>query len=264
MLRFCSTNIYYTAELSNDIADEIWTSEYPACVNDEDAAGIYEGTKLHKFDFNKDVVNNPDFFKDKNNVAFSMAEMIQFVLAWYDNCAQRRVISNVVSTPTWMSDYVLCYHRTFRAEHAYEGALGYYESLAKYRFMTDSLRLNQDRVNFVRSFEKMNLIPEVSWMLADYLTNKRTSVWASYLTEYIRHNVRDIAYKRIICSRAYSNMCDIRIDLNPNITIDDVDFRNEQAIFYFDNPFSNDFYTNFVYIRNLIAQYNNPELTPRS
>jgi hypothetical protein len=38
------------------------------------------------------------------------------------------------------------------------------------------------------------------------------------------------------------------------MTIDDVDFSNKQAVYYFDNPFELDFHTNYIYIARMCGE----------
>lgn len=234
------------------MVDEIWTSEYPACVNDFDAEGIYEGVKLHKFNFKKDVTANPEFFKDKKNIAFKINEMTGFVFAWYDNCAQRRTIANVVDVSDWILDYQKCYKNIYWSENFYEGALGYYETLASHKLHEYIYRTQNEPV-YVDGLGKLNPMPEITWMLADYLYNNHTSVWANYLTEVIRKNIRDIKFSKAMFNRACGADM-IVINLRDDLTIDEIDFTDPQAVLYFDNPFSNDFHTNFEYIKRLIVR----------
>lgn len=254
MLHFLNRNIYYTFELSNDIADEVWTTDYPACVNDEDGAGIYEGVKLHKFDYIKDVAHNPNivsWFKDKQNIMFDRREMLVFCLAWYDSCVQRRAISNCVDMSRWMLTYSYCYEYFYEKADVYEGALGYYEALA----LSDLYKvLNEGSADSYVGIkmDKLNPIPEVSWMLADYIHNGRKSVWSAYLTEYIRGNIRGMLYKRGIMGRAWAGFPSVDIPLDLEMTIDDVDLTNEKSVWYFDNPYNLDFHTNYVYIKSLL------------
>lgn len=253
MLHFCNTNIYLASELSNDIADEVWTTNYPACVNDSDAQGIYEGVKLHKFDFNE-LLNNTHFFDNKSNVALTIPKLNYFIFRWLDNCISRKTISNVVDVATWVSCYHACYKKVLVNTDAFEGALGYYESLMLYDFHQYLyLPVSYKPYHSKSGIDKMNLIPEISWMLADYLHNGRKSVWANYLTEYIRGNVRSILYKIGMMKRACDSMVNLTINLHPKITIDDVNFTNPQSVYYFDNPFDNDFHTNYMYINQLIS-----------
>ena len=124
MLHFLKSNIYYANELSNDIADEVWTTAFPACVNDFDAKGIYEGVKLHKFSFADDLANNPQFIVDKKHVMFTDREMSSFTLAWYDSCVKRKAISNCVDRVRWLQDLKACYSLFYDKSNVYEGAIG--------------------------------------------------------------------------------------------------------------------------------------------
>ena len=92
MLHFLKSNIYLTNELSNDITDEVWTTDFPACVNDADAEGIYEGVKLNKFNYFEDLIAYPKFILDKKNVMLNRQELNGFVLSWYDSCVKRKAI----------------------------------------------------------------------------------------------------------------------------------------------------------------------------
>lgn len=254
MLHFLKSNIYYSYELSNDITDEVWTTEFPACVNDADAEGIYEGVKLHKFDYLKDLKDNPKFLLDKRNIMFDVVSMEGFILSWYDSCAQRRAISNCVDIVQWLQDLRACYTLFYEKSNVYEGALGYYEALAK--SLLDSC-IPHPEPSYINRFNVLNAAPEVSWMLADYLHNNRRSVWNKYLTEYIRHNIRGMLYKGAIADRAFLHFNKLTLRLDEEMTIDDVDFSDEQAVYYFDNPYELDFHTNYFYIKRLCIEVDN-------
>ena len=255
MLHFLNKNIYYTYELSNDIADEVWTTEYPACVNDEDGEGIYEGVKLHKFNYLKDITQNLDivaWFKDKQNIMFNKPEMLVFSLAWYDSCVQRHAISNCVDMTQWIVDYDNCYKSFYERADVYEGALGYYEALAVSELHKTIFSEGHAGDLCGMKMDKLNPIPEVSWMLADYIHGGRKSVWSIYLTEYIRGNIRGMLYKRGIMGRAWVGFPSVDIPLDLNMTIDDVDLTDTKSVWYFDNPYNLDFHTNYCYIKRLL------------
>ena len=252
MLHFLKSNIYYANELSNDIADEVWTTAFPACVNDFDAEGIYEGVKLHKFSFADDFANNPQFIVDKKHVMFTDREMSSFTLAWYDSCVKRKAISNCVDRVQWLQDLKACCSLFYDKSNVYEGAIGYYEALALYDLDSLTMERIRDITSVsIRGMDKLNPTPEISWMLADYLYNNRRSVWNKVLTEYIRSNIRGMLYKRAVAGRAGVGFPSFKIPLDINMTIDDVDFTNKQAVYYFDNPLDLDFHTNYVYIKRL-------------
>ena len=252
MLHFLKSNIYYANELSNDIADEVWTTAFPACVNDADAEGIYEGVKLHKFSFADDFANNPQFIVDKKHVMFTDREMSSFTLAWYDSCVKRKAISNCVDRVRWLQDLKACYSLFYDKSNVYEGAIGYYEALALYDLDSLTMERIRDITSVsIRGMDKLNPTPEISWMLADYLYNNRRSVWNKVLTEYIRSNIRGMLYKRAVANRAGVGFPSFNIPLDINMTIDDVDFTNKQAVYYFDNPLDLDFHTNYMYIKRL-------------
>lgn len=259
MLHFLKSNIYLTHELSNDITDEVWTTDFPACVTDADAEGIYEGVKLNKFNYFEDLAANPKFILDKKNIMLNRQELNGFVLSWYDSCVKRKAIGNCVDRVQWLNDYIYCY--TFMYKHikcAYEGALTYYEALASADLMSIDMDTLRDTTSYgVRNMDKLNPQPEVSWMLEDYLKNNRKSVWANYLTEYIRSNIRGMRYKRAIARRAPAGFPELTIRLDVDMTIDDVDFSNKQAVYYFDNPFELDFHTNYIYIARMCGEVDN-------
>ena len=257
MLHFLKSNIYLTNELSNDITDEVWTTDFPACVNDADAEGIYEGVKLNKFNYLEDLATNPKFILDKKNVMLNRQELNGFVLSWYDSCVKRKAISNCVDRVQWLNDYISCYTFMYKQiKHTYEGALTYYEALASADLMSIDMATLRDTTSYgIRNMDKLNPQPEVSWMLEDYFKNNKKSVWANYLTEYIRGNIRGIRYKRAIASRARGAMFpELTIQLDVDMTIDDVDFSNKQAVYYFDNPFELDFHTNYIYIARMCGE----------
>ena len=253
MLHFGNNNIYYSFELSNDIVDEIWTTDFPACVNDSDADGIYEGVKLHKFDTSDFVVNPDEFFKSHKNIAFTLGEMSAFLLSWYSDCVTSVFISNVVDMQDWIDSYIKCYEDIYCLEDIYEGASGYFDAIAAYRIHAYLHRTQNEPVLIKANLGKTSFVPEVSWMLADYLHDKK-SLWKDYLTEYIRKNIKDILYKRVAFNRAHRAE-QINIPLDSDLTIDDIDFSNSQSVFYFDNPFDVDFHTNYKYIQYLINRY---------
>ena len=58
-------------------------------------------------------------------------------------------------------------------------------------------------------------------------------------------------YKRAVAGRAGVGFPSFNIPLDINMTIDDVDFTNKQAVYYFDNPLDLDFHTNYMYIKRL-------------
>ena len=47
---------------------------------------------------------------------------------------------------------------------------------------------------------------------------------------------------------------ELTIKLDVDMTIDDVDFSNKQAVYYFDNPFELDFHTNYIYIARMCGE----------
>jgi hypothetical protein len=222
-------------------------------VNDSDAAGIYEGVKLHKFNYCYELKNNAKFLLNKNNVMFNKYELAGFILSWYDSCAKRRAISNCVDIAQWVCDYISCYSRYYDKVDVYEGALGYYEALAS-ADLSSIKTVSFGTTHYVENIDVLNPIPEVSWMLADYLANGKRSVWSNYLTEYIRDNIRGMKYKKAIFDRAEAGLIALHIPLSETMTIDDIDFTDEQAIYYFDNPFELDFHTNYIYISSLLSK----------
>lgn len=255
MLSFCNTNLFYTFELSNDFADEVWTTEFPACVNEFDGESIYEGVKVNLFKY-KDLINNPSFILDKADVMLTIDEMMDFVFTWYDTCVKRKLISNCITKSEWMLDYINCYKNTYEKSNTYEGALGYYESLALYKINFWCTDLGVKIPDLITLDNIEGIIPEISWMLEDYIVNNKSSIWEDYLTEYIRNNIRRINYKKALLERI-NNFIKLDINLNPNLTIADVDLMNPQALFYFDNPFYDDFHTNYIYIDKLLSKLRN-------
>jgi len=254
MLRFLNSNVYLANELTNDIPGDVWTTSYPACVNDYDAAGIYESSILHKFKY-EDFQKNPRFILDKEEIMFSWDEMEGFLMSWYDSCVQRKAISNCVDRVQWIKNYKSCYLLLDAATDVYEGSMNYYDALAVADLQKYSRTANN--VSYYVDLNKLNPVPEVSWMLEDYLKNGRKSVWSNYLTEYIRRNIKDMLYKQSIANRAHARRLDLGIHLDVEMTIDDVDFSKEEAVFYFDNPFSADFKTNYVHISDMCGEVDN-------
>ena len=252
MLHFLNSNIYLANELTNDIPGDIWATSYPACVNDYDAPGIYESNTLHKFKY-KEFQDNPKWILDKEEVLLGTRELDGFLLSWYDSCAQRRAISNCVDMVEWIRDYRNCYMNLYQATDAYEGALNYYDALALADLNT--IDIIGDNNYYYVDMSKLNPIPEVSWMLEDYLKNDRKSVWKNYLTEYIRINIKDMIYRGRIGNRANAGFIPLQIPLDINMTIDDVDFSDERAVWYFDNPYKVDFKTNYAHIAQLCRRH---------
>ena len=98
----------------------------------------------------------------------------------------------------------------------------------------------------------MNVFPEISWMFADYLSN-RNSQWKHYLTDYIRKNVRLLLYRQTV-SNIISPIIDTKITLDKNISIENIDWSNKNSVFYLCNPLDNDFHTNYTFIKQLVDE----------
>ena len=61
-------------------------------------------------------------------------------------------------------------------------------------------------------------------------------------------------YKRAVARRAPAEFPELTIRLDVDMTIDDIDFSNKQAVYYFDNPFELDFHTNYIYIARMCGE----------
>lgn len=247
MLHFCNTNIYLDLELSNDTAEEVWTTSCPACVNIDDAQGIYEGVNIHLFKADN-LRSNKIFLKDKKNVMLNYLELYDFVHSWYYDCVTRKTISDCVNISEWYNFYEQCYIDTYKNTNVYEGVLGYYESLALARLMFPRVFREPYDID-LRSY---NCAPEFSWILADYFNNGKKSVWKNCINKIIQENIKSMLYQKANYERFGVPVINLSIDLSLTKTIDEIDFDNPQALFYFSNPFNPDFHTNFIYIRNLL------------
>lgn len=249
MLHFCNTNIYLTNELSNDIADEVWTTQYPACIDSNDGPGIYEGVQTHLINIQKDIIGKErEFFQNKHAVMLPIPELKVFVKNWYEKCKRANQITVNIDINKWFEQYVTCYKNYYTAiMNVDESGLGYFETLALYDLLNAS-----GEFTGTFSFARMNVFPEISWMFADYLSN-RNSQWKHYLTDYIRKNVRLLLYRQTV-SNIISPIIDTKIILDKNISIENIDWSNKNSVFYLCNPLDNDFHTNYMFIRQLVDE----------
>ena len=104
MLHFCNTNIYLLSELSPDLADDIWVTDVPHCVNEGDIKGIFEPANIHLFNFLD--ISNPTFLRDKRAIALRKKEFIYFIMEWYESCVKRKVLSRgVINFSDWTVQY---------------------------------------------------------------------------------------------------------------------------------------------------------------
>ena len=254
MLHFCNTNIYLLSELSPDLADDIWVTRVPHCVQNGDIKGIFEPANVHLFNFYE--LSNPTFLRDKRAIVLDKRELITFLIAWYDSCILRKVLSGKV---TDLSDWTLQYFDCIRSRmndeiDAFEGALGYYESVGRHDYLQSA---NMDRDYTPLDLTKHNAPPELSWMFADYLKWGNKS-WVNVLNAHIQQTAREVrfAIADLPTPRVLGvNVGNFSINGYPielNKTVEDIDWDDEGSINYIINPFDKDLHTNVRALYDLL------------
>lgn len=251
MLRFCDTNIYYSYELSNDICDEIWTTNFPACVDQNNGEAIYEGVKCHLIK-EKGAVHK-SFFDDKHAVALDLKTFINFLIAWHSSCIQNKLISNSIDIATWCTAYNNCYDKYYESINIFEGALSYYEALAVYE--SKEIRGTYDKfgehIRFDFNFD--SVIPELSWMLYDYKKYGKT-IWEDYLNKVVKSNILNIRYKIALLESQGTIIARPSVPLDDSVELSTIDLNDEGSLIYFCNPFKPEFDTNYLFIEELLKK----------
>lgn len=246
MLHFCNTNIYLLSELSPDLADDIWTTHVPHCVNEGDIKGIFEPANIHLFNFLD--ISNPTFLRDKRAIVLNKKEFIYFLIEWYDSCTRRKVLSrDVIDLSYWTLQYFDFIRSRFNSEiDAFDGALGYYESVGRHYY----LQTNESEDNYSPlDLTKYNAPPELSWMLADYIKNGNKS-WVNVLNAHVQQTAREVRFAITDLPTPRVLGVDVgrfSIDSYPielNKTVEDINWEDEGSINYIVNPFDKDVHTN--------------------
>lgn len=243
-----STNIYINLEVSNDTADDIWISQLTATPSFEEGIGIYEGTKLHRFNFVEDVVPSVSFLRGKKNIAFTQAEFVSFIVSWYKACVRDGYISDSINIYTWIYGYFDSLRELYEKTNVYSGALGYYETLALHDLSQYEVCKQLPFVNFT----DITPVPEFSWILYDYVKGIRRELYDNYLTGIIQNNIREMLYKQSYYNRyqkyVITPVTDLKIPLKLDMTIKDIDFNDPKSVYYFCNPYDLDTPTNSLWI----------------
>ena len=245
MLHFCNTNIYLLSELSPDLADDIWVTDVPHCVNEGDIKGIFEPANIHLFNFLD--ISNPTFLRDKRAIALRKKEFIYFIMEWYESCVKRKVLSRgVVDFSDWTVQYFDFIRSKTNSEiESFEGALGYYESVGRHNY----LQTDKGDINYSLDLTKYNAPPELSWMLADYIKNGNKS-WVNVLNAHIQQTDREVRFaiadlptpKVLGVDAGRFAIDNYPIELNQ--TVEDINWEDEGSINYIVNPFDKDVHTN--------------------
>lgn len=251
MLRFCDTNVYYSFELSNDICNEIWTTEYPACVDQSNGEAIYEGVECHLI--TNDELYGTDFFEDKQAVALDQRSMVDFVVSWFSACAQHKLISNDIDIAEWCTSYSNCYEKYYEDINTFDGALSYYEALAMYENHEFRNAWVRDEKKLRFNFGANQVIPELSWMVYEYKKYRKT-IWENYLNEIIKSNILNVKYKINLLSSQGTLYINPLVPLDDDLTIDKIDLDDKDSLLYFCNPFKPEFDTNYLFIKDTLER----------
>ena len=234
------------SELSPDLADDIWTTHVPHCVNEGDIKGIFEPANIHLFNFLD--ISNPTFLRDKRAIVLNKKEFIYFLIEWYDSCTRRKVLSrDVIDLSYWTLQYFDFIRSRFNSEiDAFDGALGYYESVGRHYY----LQTNESEDNYSPlDLTKYNAPPELSWMLADYIKNGNKS-WVNVLNAHVQQTAREVRFAITDLPTPRVLGVDVgrfSIDSYPielNKTVEDINWEDEGSINYIVNPFDKDVHTN--------------------
>lgn len=242
MLHFCNSNIFYSGELTNDIADEVWTDEVLACKN-YDIDGIYEGVKVHKYTF-EELEKDKEFFKNKTNIFMSWSTLRVFVYNWYEHT----VGGDSAECTRWLRLYKDMYVSSLISTNVWVNGMGYFEALALHDLNTPQA------VRCTTPLPIPTQVPEFSWAVADFYRNGG-SVWEDFINSVIQKNVRSFLYKAGNIHMYDAPLLTTHIPSTAlNITIRDIDPKDPKALWYFHNPFGPDFHTNVFYIKEILQE----------
>lgn len=256
MLDFCNMQIRLTCELSNDVADEVWTTEVPATKdNPREGYGIYENVKIHLINPKQDIAGHEkEFFNSgKYNLFLRRTEFSLFCMRWFAACIDYGLLSDkdCIRIIEWSSCYKTNFSLYYNDLLKQKDVLGYFDSLAINDLFLEDPESGEHSIHW--DFSEVSVIPEVSWMLADYLNNGNT-LWKDYLTSYVRNVVRETKFKLNMLPFAHK-FIKLPINLSENIRLDQIDFKDEHAWMYFHNVLNEDFKTNVVFIQRLLERY---------